>query len=152
MADKNKLLLDDLNDMFDAAIKRQLKRDHKNICESEFLHVRHVLNQAVKSFTFKKGPRIFIRNTDFFMDILETLEAIAKEIDHEGLQLERELQGTQNYSEYESQRVKQYASKVALRQDLHKMIDLIRANRPDLFAVKNDTSYYSLHDMLNLNR
>lgn len=152
MPDHNKLLLDELNDMFDAAIKRQLKRDHKNICEAEFSHVRRVLNQAVKSFTFKKGPRIFIRHNDFFQDVLETLESIAKAIDDEGVVLERELQGTQNYSEYESQRVKQYSSKIALRQDLHKMMEKIRHSRPDLSTVQNDHTFYSLSDTLNSNR
>lgn len=150
MPDQNKRLLDELNDMFDAAIKRQLKRGHQNICEAEFSHVRLVLNQAIKSFTFKKGPRIFIRHNDFFMDVLETLESIAKTIDEEGALLERELQGTQNYSEYESQRVKQYSSKIALRQDLHKMMDKIRRERPDLSDVQNDHSFYSVYDSLNL--
>src|SRR3990167_6559565 len=121
--ESDKELLEKLHACLDQACLKIILKQH---CEKEITHLRSVLNTVFKvlindKFFFAK------RNEDaLFIDIMQILKKMITNIDQEEVIIQHEMQGIQNYSAYESQRIKAFIPKKQLRDEIEKMLQVIR--------------------------
>lgn len=126
----DKELLNELNDLLDQFKKQQ---DHKSrlVCEKEYTRIRGVLNHTATKFQSSKRA-LYAKEESPFLDILLTLKNVMKSIDDEARLLEKEMHGVDNYSDYEYMNTINFACKKSLKEEIIKMLSLIRTERPEL--------------------
>lgn len=127
----DKQLLSDLNDQLDT-IKNKLGKKGKQVCEKELYRLRGLFNLVANRFQSEKRGVYSRQDESPFLEIMLTLKNIMKGIDDEGRLLEKEMHGVDNYSDYEYSNVTNFAFKEELKEELIKMLVIIRKERPEL--------------------
>lgn len=127
----DKELLNELNDLLDN-FKNELDQKKSLNCEKEIMRIRGIFNHAASRFQSSKRELYSREEESPFLEILLTLKNVMKSIDDEARLLEKEMNGVANYSDYQYMKTMDFACKKALKEELIKMLRLIRSERPEL--------------------
>lgn len=114
-----------------ATIKTQLAKRNISIYDTDLMQIQTVMDQFpiltqlhIRGITQKKEKSNNMLQAIFM--VLENFERkVAEDLKKEEIQIENEMQGTQNYSEYELRKMEAHVFKKKLQKKLKSMMRLV---------------------------